>query len=214
MSALVLHDYWRSSSAYRVRIALSLKGLAWSAIPHDLRHGEQRSPEYLARNPQGLVPALEVFGETGAAVLTQSLAIIEWLEEAHPAPPLLPADPVARAQARALALIVACDIQPLQNLGTNRHIKAQFGVADDAINDWARHWIARGFDAIEPLLPTAGPHAGGATPGLADCLLIPQAYTAERFGLDLARWPRLAAIIAAGRAHPAIAAAHPDRHGT
>jgi len=203
MTALLLHDYGRSSAATRVRIALSLKGLEWRAVSHNLVQGEQRAPDYLAVNPQGLIPALEVDG----SVLTQSLAIIEWLEETHPQPPLFPTGALARAHVRAMALAVACEIHPLQNLSPGHRLREQFGADDAAVLDWQRHWVIRGFDALEPMLERhAGTYAFGDAPGLADCCLVPQANNADRFRLPLDPWPRLSAVVAAGRAHPAIAA--------
>ena len=203
---LVLHDFARSSAATRVRIALNLKGLAWQAVPHDLLAGEQRATDYLARNPQGLVPALEVGGTT----LTQSLAIIEWLEETHPQPPLLPKDPIARAQVRAMALVIACEIHPLQNLGPGNRLRDQFAADNAAVVEWNRHWITRGFDALEPLVACHGDrYAYGDSPGLADCCLVPQANNADRFRLPLHAWPHLSRVIANARAHPAFAAAQP-----
>ena len=206
---LVLHDYWRSSAAFRVRIALNLKGLAHTAIPHDLRAGEHHAATYRTTNPQGLIPALEV----GTEVLTQSLAILEWLEEVHPAPPLLPRDPLARAQVRALALAVACEIHPLQNLRTANRLREQFAAGSHAVLAWMQHWIAEGFDGIEPLLARhAGTYAHGNTPTMADICLVPQAWNAARYNVPLDPWPRLAAVVAQARAHRAFAAADPDHH--
>jgi maleylpyruvate isomerase len=198
---LVLHGYWRSSAAYRVRIALELKGLAYEQVSHDLRTGEQRAPDYLAKNPQGFVPALEVDG----AVYGQSSAIIELLEELHPEPPLLPATPQDRARARAMAAVIACDIHPLNNL---RVLKALRAIGTDEAT-WIARWIGEGFAALEPQI--VGPYAFGNAPGLVDCFLVPQTYNAERFGVDLSAYPRLTAAVAHARAHPAFAAAHPDR---
>ena len=207
MSALVLHGYWRSSATYRVRIALALKGLAYDYVPHDLRKGAQHDAAYLALNPLGLVPALEADGQ----VLTQSIAIIEWLEEAYPAPPLLPSDPSARAEARALVALVACDIQPLANLRVQQELRREHGLDQAAVDDWSRQWIARGFEALEVLLARhEGAYALGDTPGAVDCVLVPQAYNAERAGIDLSDWPRLAAKVAGARAHPAFIAAAPE----
>ena len=204
---MILHGYFRSGTSYRTRIALNLKGLAYDQRGVDLRQGQQRSATFLALNPQGLVPALE----TGEAVLTQSPAILEWLEETYPDPPLLPSDPTERAQVRAMAALIGCDIHPLNNL---RVLGAVRGLGADAaaVDAWAGHWIGAGFDALEALVARHGEGWGfGASPTLADCYLIPQIYSARRFNLDLSPWPGLQAIDAIALAHPAFAAAHPDR---
>ena len=207
MSKLVLHGYWRSGTSYRVRIALALKGLTVDQVGHDLRTGEQRAPTYLALNPQGLVPALEIAADDGGGVLTQSPAILEWLEERHPDPPLLPATPADRAIVRAMAAIVACDIHPLNNL---RVIDAVRALGGDPTR-WAAAWIDAGFGALEAMIARHGDgFAFGATPTLADCHLVPQVYSAERFGVDLSPYPRLTGAAATARALPAVAAAHPD----
>ena len=204
-----LYTYFRSSAAYRVRIALGLKGLAYEAVPvHLLRHGgEQRQAPYLAINPAGLVPALDDDG-----LLTQSMAIIEYLDETHPQVPLLPADARGRARVRALAQMVACDIHPIGNLRVLRYLAHTLGVADDARQAWSQHWIAEGFAAIEALLassPDTGRFCHGDTPTLADCCLVPQVFNARRFGVDLTAYPTIAAIDAACAALDAFAAAHP-----
>ncbi len=204
---MILHGYFRSGTSYRTRIALNLKGLAYEQRGIDLRQGAQRSAAFLALNPQGLVPALE----TGGAVLTQSPAILEWLEETHPEPPLLPADATGRAQVRAMAAVIGCDIHPLNNLRVLGAVRA-LGADQAAVDAWAGRWIGTGFDALEALVARDG--AGwcfGAAPTLADCYLIPQLYSARRFNVDLAPWPRLLAVEAMALAHPAVAAAHPDR---
>lgn len=207
MSDPVLHGYWRSSATYRVRIALNLKGLDYIYVPVDLRKGAQNEPAFLALNPLGLVPALQC----EAGVLTESTAIIEWLEEAHPSPPLFPANAAARADARALAAMIACDIQPLANLRVTKALKHDLGADQGAIDAWSRHWIARGFDALEVLLARHnGTHALGEAPGVVDCMLVPQAYNAERIGMDLSQWPRLATVVATARAHPAFVRAAPE----
>lgn len=209
---MILHGYWRSGAAYRTRIALNLKGLAYEQRPVDLRRGDQKSDAFLALNPQGLVPALEAEGADGPVVLTQSPAILEWIEETFPAPPLLPADAAGRARVRAMAAVVACDIHPLNNLRVLNALKADFGADAAALDAWAGRWMAAGFDALETLVADRG--AGwchGDRPTLADCCLIPQLYSARRFHVDLSPWPRLRAVEAAAEAHPAFRAAHPDR---
>ncbi|RZJ17330.1 MAG: maleylacetoacetate isomerase [Brevundimonas sp.] len=205
---MILHGYWRSGTSYRVRIALNLKGIACQTAPLDLRKAEQKSDAYLALNPQGLVPALESEG----VVLTQSPAILEWMEETHPTPPLLPADPQGRAQVRAMAALIGCDIHPLNNLRVLKALKDDFGADQAATDAWAARWITTGFDALETLVTRHG--AGwcfGDSPTLTDCYLIPQLYSARRFHVALERWPRLLAVEAAAEAHPAFLAAHPDR---
>lgn len=205
---ITLWSYWRSGAAHRVRIALELKGLSYQIAPVDLRAGAQKSADYRAQNPQGLVPTLEAEGHR----LTQSLAIIEWLEERYPTPPLLPEDPIARAQVRAAAAVVACDVHPLGNLRVLNAVRG-LGADDAGLAAWARSWIAPGFDALERLLEDAGTEgrfAFGPEPGLADCTIAPQLYAAQdRYGIDLRPYPRLAALDAAAQAHPAFQAAHP-----
>jgi maleylacetoacetate isomerase len=201
---MILYDYFRSSAAYRVRIALNLKGLAYERRDVKLLENQQRSPAHLARNPQGLVPALEVDGK----VITQSLAIIEWLDARHPEPRLIPADPDARAAAIARALVVAADIHPLNNLRVMRRLK-DMGVDEAGRDEWTRHWIAEGFTALEAMAGD-GPFLGGDASGVADLFLVPQMYNARRFDTPLTDFPRLVAIDAACTALPAFAAAHPD----
>lgn len=204
---MILHGYWRSGTSYRTRIALELKGLAYDQRGVDLRQGQQRSEAYLALNPQGLVPALEVDG----AVLTQSPAILEWLEEAHPVPPLLPADPVDRATVRAMSALVGCDIHPLNNLRVGKALRETFGADQAAVDAWAARWIVPGFTALEALVARHGDGwCFGAAPTLADCYLVPQVYSARRFNVPLGAFPRLLAIEAAAAAHPAFVSAHPD----
>jgi len=201
-----LYGYWRSSASYRVRIALGLKGLAYTYVPVDLRAGQQREAAHLARNPLGLVPAL-VVGET---TLTQSLAIFEWLDRHHPTPPLYPAG-AAEWRARALAQMVACDIMPLGNLRVLKYLRHEYALDEAATDGWARHWISLGFEAVETMLQaSSGAYAYGDQPGAADAVLVPQAYNAERVGLALAQWPRLAQVVRAARAHPAFIAAAPE----
>jgi maleylpyruvate isomerase len=204
----VLHGYWRSGTSYRTRIALNLKGLAYEQVGVDLRKGDQRSEVYRTLNPQGLVPALEVDGH----VLTQSPAILEWLEERWPEPPLLPDDPFARAEVRAMAAIVGCDVHPLNNLRVLQTLKHDLGADEAKTKAWAAKWISAGFDALERLIERrGGGWAFGESPTLADCHLIPQVYSARRFDVDLAPWPRIRAVDARAGEHPAFQAAHPDR---
>lgn len=208
MMGLQLHSYWRATAPFRVRIGLNLKGLTYDYVPVDLLKGEQNEAAYKTVNPQGLTPALVT---PDGEVLIQTLAILEWLDETHPAPPLLPPDPLGRAAARAMALIVACDIHPLNNARVIRELAAR-GQDEAARDDWARKWIAAGFDALEPMIARHGRgFAYGDAPTLADCCLAPQAYGAARFRLALDPWPNLAAVVARYADHPAFAAAHPDR---
>lgn len=204
---MILYDYFRSSAAYRVRIALELKGVAYERREVHLVKGEQRAPEHLARNPQGFVPALDI---GSGEVLTQSLAIIEWLDSAYPEPRLIPADPLARAAAMARALLIAADIHPVNNLRVLKRLEAQFGADEGAKADWYRHWIAEGFAALEAMAGE-GPFLGGAAPDVSDVLLVPQMYNARRFELPLDAYPRLVAADAAASALAPFAAAHPDR---
>lgn len=209
---LILHGYWRSSAAYRVRIALNLKGIDFSQITHDLRKGAQKAPAYRAAAPQGLVPALVVDnGDEGAHCFTQSPAIIEWLEERYPAPPLLPADSDGRAVVRSMAAIVACDIHPLNNLRVLNHLRSGFGVDAEGIRRWMAEWMGEGLAALEVLVARHGAgYCFGAAPTLADCYLVPQLYAAQRFSIDLAPYSALVAAGAAARALPAFLNAHPD----
>ncbi len=203
---LVLHDYWRSSASYRVRIALALKGVAYKSRPVNLRDGSQRAPDNLARNPQGFVPTL-VVDETP---LTQSLAIIDWLDAAFPNPPFVPRDPLKRAHTLAQALVIACDIHPLDNLRVLKRLESQFDAGQEARDDWYRHWIAEGFAALEAMAGE-GPFLGGEEPDLADICLVPQMYNARRLDVTLDAYPKLVRADAAATALPAVAAAHPDR---
>lgn len=209
---LVLHGYWRSSAAYRVRIALNLKLLSFTQITHDLRTGDQKASVYRMVAPHGLVPALTVSGAAGEiATFIQSPAIIEWIEERYPLPPLLPADTDARAIVRSMAAIIACDIHPLNNLRVRNHLRSDIGVDADGIGRWIVEWVREGLAALEILVERHGAsYCFGATPTLADCYLIPQLYSAERFGVDLAPYPALLAARAAARALPAFPNAHPN----
>jgi maleylpyruvate isomerase len=202
-----LHGYWRSGAAYRVRIALALKGLTYEQVNHDLRTGAQGAAEYAALNPQKLVPALEVDGQ----VLTQSTAIIEWLDERFPDPPLLPADPIARAQVRAVVMAIAADTHPLHNLRVHKRLREQFGADEDAVAAWNRHWIAEGLGAAERLFRSYGRIVGwGDAPTMADCFIVPALYSANRFGVDTSSFSSLAAAAEAVAALPAVQAAHPN----
>ena len=207
--ALTLHSAWRATAPYRVRIGLALKGVEYEYAAVDLLAGQQREPAYRAVNPQGLTPALDL-GD--GYVLTQSLAILEWLEETRPQPPILPRSAIDRATVRAMANIVACDIHPLNNTRVGRKLK-DLGIADDVvIRDWIQAWIREGFEALEPLVARyGGMFAFGDSPTIADCCLVPQVYSAGRFGLDMASWPAIAGVAERTAMHPAFAAAHPSR---
>jgi len=205
--ALKLYSSWRASAPYRVRIGLQLKGLGYDYVGIDLAASEQHKAPYRAVNPQRLTPTLE----TDDAILTQSLAILEWLEETHPEPPLLPKAPLDRARVRAMAEIVACDIHPINNLRVLRALNAM-GVEADPVQTWARRWITDGFNVLEGMIGEHGAGwAFGATPTLADCCLIPQVYNSQRFGVDLASYPAIRAVHERAAEHPAFQAAHPDR---
>ncbi|MCS6986264.1 MAG: maleylacetoacetate isomerase [Sphingomonadaceae bacterium] len=199
-----LYGYHRSTATWRVRIGLHWKGLAFSTEAVDLRAGAQHAPAWRARHPQGLVPALELADGT---VLTQSLAILEWLEETVPQPPLLPPDPIVRARVRAVALAIACDTHPLQNLSVLQRVEALAGAA--AARTWAADVVARGLGAVERMVDP-GPFAFGARVSLADVLIVPQLANARRFGVDLGSLPRLLAIEEACNALPAFQASRPE----
>jgi maleylpyruvate isomerase len=202
-----LHGYFRSSASYRVRIALNLKGLTADHLTHHLRKGEQRDPAYLAINPQGLVPTLD----DGGAILTQSLAIIEWLEETHPEPALLPQDPLRRAKVRAFAMALACDTHPVQNLKILARLR-QLGLPEEQVTEWAAWANREGLAACETLISgESGPFCFGAAPTIADLCLIPQLANARRFGVALEAFPRLLQAETAAKAIKAFADAAPDR---
>ncbi|MBX3672768.1 MAG: maleylacetoacetate isomerase [Burkholderiales bacterium] len=207
---MILHDYWRSSAAFRVRIALALKGIEPGRRYVHLRKGEQRAPGHLAKHPLGLVPVLE----DGATTLTQSLAILEYLEETHPKPPLLPAKPAERAWVRAVALAVACEIHPLNNLRVLRYLERELRADEAARDRWYAHWVAEGLGAIEKMLaerPGPGPFCLGATPTIADACLVPQVFNAWRFKVPVEPYPLVGAVVEACLALPAFDASRPER---
>jgi maleylpyruvate isomerase len=203
-----LHGYFRSSASYRVRIALNLKGLSTEHLPHHLRKGEQCAPAYLAINPQGLVPTLE---DDAGTVLTQSLAIIEWLDETHPTPPLLPKAPLRRAKVRAFAQALACDTHPVQNLKVLGRLR-QLGLPEEKVTEWAAWANREGLAACETLIAAEpGPFCFGAAPTIADLCLVPQLFNARRFGVDVSAYPRLLKAEAAAQAMKAFTDAAPDK---
>jgi len=203
-----LHGYFRSSASYRVRIALNLKGLTPEHLSHHLRKGEQCAPAYLAINPQGLVPTLE---NDAGAILTQSLAIIEWLDEINPDPPLLPQDPLRRAKVRAFAQAIACDTHPVQNLKVLARLR-QLGLPEEQVTEWAAWANREGLSACETLIAQeAGPFCFGDVPTLADLCLVPQLANARRFGVDVSAYPRLIKAEVAAKQVKAFADAAPDR---
>ena len=206
-----LIGYFRSSAAFRVRIALNLKGLAVEHASRHLRRGEQSSADYAALNPQKLVPALVL---DDGAVLTQSLAIMEYLEETHPEPPLLPRDPVGRAHVRALSLIVSADIHPIQNLRVMAYLRQKFDQTEESAFTWSRHWIETGFDAYEAMLTQGtgkGTFSHGDAPTMADMCLVPQVFNAVRFKVDMNRYPGIRRIYDACMKLPAFDAAQPAK---
>jgi maleylpyruvate isomerase len=207
-----LYTYFRSSAAYRVRIALNLKGIAYDAVPvHLLKGGgEQRQEEFRKINPSGLVPAFQ----DERITLTQSVAIIEYLDERFPAVPLMPQDMAGRARVRELAQIIACDIHPLNNLRVLRYLVHQLKLDEEAKNEWIRHWIREGLASLEAHLardPAAGPFCHGGAPTMADCFLVPQVFNAQRFDIDIEAYPNIARINALCVDLPAFAAAHPSK---
>lgn len=208
MTRIVLHDYFRSSASYRVRIALNLKELAYEQHPVSLVDHVQQSPEYRALNPQGFVPMLE----WGDVRLTQSLAIFDYLDAQVKEPPLVPSDPEGRAHVLALALTIACDIHPLNNLRVLRYLKNELGQPQEAVDIWYRHWVAEGLAALEALAtPRAGRFLYGDTVGMADICLVPQLFNGRRFDVPMDAYPTLLRAEEAALALPAVQAAHPDR---
>ncbi|WP_147654080.1 maleylacetoacetate isomerase [Vulcaniibacterium gelatinicum] len=212
MERLRLYSYWRSSAAYRVRIGLNLKGLSYDIVPvHLLRNGgEQHTPEFREANPQGLVPVLQ----HGQRMLRQSVAILEYLDEMWPQPPLLPATARERQRVRALAMAVACDVHPLNNLRVLQYFEQEWHVPQPEREEWVRHWIVEGLTALEAMIadhPSTDVFCDGNMPTIADCCLVPQLYNARRFGVDLAPYPTLLRIEEACLALPQFDAARPER---
>ena len=208
MARAVLYDYFRSSASYRVRIALNLKGIDYEQRASSLVQGEQQAPSYRQLNPQGFVPMLEIDGER----LTQSLSIIVYLDQKYREPPLMPAKPADSAHVRSLALAVACDIHPLNNLRVLKYLRGPLGVSEEAKDEWYRHWVAEGLAALEEMArPKAGAFLFGDTPTIADVCLVPQLYNARRFSVPLTDYPTLRRADETASAHAAFADAHPDR---
>ncbi len=204
-----LYNYSRSSAAYRVRIALNLKGIDYIAENINLLEAQQKSEQYRASNPQGLIPALEL---DDGNVISQSTAILEWLEETHPTPPLLPADPLARSKVRSLANHVACDIHPLNNLSVLRYLKKSLGADQQQVDLWYSQWVNRGFEGIETVVREGkGEYCFAEKPGLADCYLIPQVYNALRFKVDMDPYPAILSIYHHCNTLEAFHGAHPDQ---
>lgn len=204
-----LYSYFRSSAAYRVRIALSLKGLSYETVSKSLLDNQHRSSDYLERNPQGLIPAIEI----DEHVISQSLAIIELLEELYPEPALLPPQPLARAQVRSMALAIACDIHPLNNLRVLNYLRERLALTDSAVSAWYAHWIAEGFAGLETLAARYSTHARycfGDSVSLADVFLVPQIFNARRFNVDISGFPTLIRISDHLQSLPQFAAAHPS----
>lgn len=203
-----LYSYWRSTTAYRVRAALNLKGLAYETVPVNLVAGEQRAESYTALNPGAGVPTLVLDDGT---VLTQSLAILDYLDAIYPDPPLIPKDPLQRAKVLATAHGFALDVHPVNNLRVVQHLKAEFSAPDDAVRAWMLHWMAKGCAALEAQIDPDTTFCFGESPDIADLCVVAQLYNAKRWGLDMAPYPHLSRVDAACLAHPAIAAAHPDQ---
>jgi len=206
MSEIILFDYWRSSASYRVRIVLNLKNVPYTRVPTSLLDNAQRAPDYVARNPQGFVPMLSIDGHD----LTQSLAIIDYLDAQYPDPAMVSSKPADRAKTLAQALIIAADIHPIDNLRVLRYLKDEMGQSQEAVDQWYRHWIVEGFTALEAMAPDNGLF-GGELPNLADVCLVPQMANARRVDTPLDAFPKLLRIDAALTALPAFAAAHPDQ---
>ncbi|WP_397594832.1 maleylacetoacetate isomerase [Sphingorhabdus sp.] len=205
MTETLLFDYWRSSASYRVRIALNLKGVDYQSVPTDLLAASHKAADYVARNPQGFVPMLSIDGHD----LTQSLAIIDYLDANYPDPPMVSSDPATRAKTLAQALVIAADIHPVNNLRILGYLKSEFDADDAAVAKWYRHWIVEGFAALEAMAPEQG-FFGGDLPNLADVCLVPQMANARRFDTPLDAFPKLVRIDAALQALPAFAKAAPD----
>jgi len=206
MSEIILFDYWRSSASYRVRIVLNLKNVPYTRVPTSLLDNAQRAPDYVARNPQGFVPMLSIDGHD----LTQSLAIIDYLDAQYPDPAMVSSNPAERAKTLAQALIIAADIHPIDNLRVLRYLKDQMGQSQEAVDQWYRHWIIEGFTALEAMAPEDGLF-GGDLPNLADVCLVPQMANARRVDTPLNAFPKLLRMDAALTALPAFVAAHPDQ---
>jgi maleylacetoacetate isomerase len=201
-----LYDYFRSSACYRVRIALNLKNIAYETVATNIVKGAQKEQGFISKAPQGFVPMLEIDG----LELTQSLAIIDYLDVTRHEPPLMPRDAAARSNVLAMALLIACDIHPLNNLRVLRHLDDALGIAQERRDDWYRHWVTEGFAALEAMATDAGAFLSGATPGVADICLVPQMYNARRLDVDLTPYPTLVRIDAGACTLPAFRAAHPD----
>lgn len=206
MKDIILFDYWRSSASYRVRIVLNLKNVPYTSVPTSLLENEQKAPDYVARNPQGFVPMLSIDGHD----LTQSLAIIDYLDAQYPDPAMVSSNPADRAKTLAQALIIAADIHPIDNLRVLRYLKDQMGQSQEAVDQWYRHWILEGFTALEAMAPDDGLF-GGDLPNLADVCLVPQMANARRVDTPLEAFPKLLRMDAALTALPAFIAAHPDQ---
>ena len=205
MTDIVLYDYWRSSASYRVRIALNLKGVDYQVASTNLLDDSTKQPDYIARNPQGFVPMLHIDGHD----LTQSLAIIDYLDAKFPEPPMVSSDPLERSRTLAQALVVAADIHPLNNLRILKYLKREMGQDQEAINIWYRQWVGEGFKALEAMAPDAG-YFGGDAPNLADVCLVPQMYNGRRFETDMAAFPKLVRIDAACNKLAAFQKAAPE----
>ena len=206
MNEITLFDYWRSSASYRVRIVLNLKNVPYTRVPTSLLENEQKAPAYVARNPQGFVPMLSIDGHD----LTQSLAIIDYLDAKYPEPAMVSSNPADRAKTLAQALIIAADIHPIDNLRVLRYLKDEMGQSQEVVDEWYRHWIVEGFTALEKIAPDDGLF-GGDLPNLADVCLVPQMANARRVDTPLDQFPKLLRIDAALTALPAFIAAHPDQ---